>query len=189
MVEAVGPGPAFGIHPQGPQQHGVVPQGQPAPAGGCVFVVVGSRAVGGGQGPCWGPVANGHQRWLPLFVRNGHIHHQLLQILAVCELGQLLLEEGQKPLGDLHLSGDRVCRRIGSNVRRTGIAPAHGSNLGKSLKILGIDQYFATRLGCAAVARAAVAVSCDRGYSSGCASSAECWASAVPSTRPADVWA
>ncbi|MGA0254034.1 MAG: hypothetical protein ACO3J4_09025, partial [Vulcanococcus sp.] len=56
---------------------------------------------------------------------------------TICELGKLLFQQREKPLGDLHLGGVLVVvhglkrnffRRLGSNPR-------------KSLKILGIDQY------------------------------------------------
>jgi hypothetical protein len=67
----------------------------------------------------------------------GHVDHHRSEFVAVNELGELEVEQVQKARGDLHLA-----RSVGE--LKNSFSDFRG-NSKKSLKVFGIDQYFAVR--------------------------------------------
>ena len=119
-LQGLRPGQVAGFHQQGAQQRPPLAHGQPA----AVFRGLAQLAVAGEGAQCpagTGPVTDRNQIRSPAVICwFSDVHHHRGHITAVGELGQLGVDQAQKPLGNRHLGLGRCAfRRWPKKVRTT----------------------------------------------------------------------
>jgi hypothetical protein len=136
LVEGLWPGNGVTLHLDGSQQDLLVAQGQPPPLG--CWLSQGAADFHGGESPSIvRPMADWYQSGDLFFTWLGHVDHHRSHLVAVNKLGELEVQEVQKARGYLHLT-----RSVGE--LKISFSDFRG-NSKKSLKVFGIDQYFAVR--------------------------------------------